>query len=70
MAKREDYYIGKSNELNICQCNNCINNNRDEFVTCKAFLSGIPENILTGEFDHTKKHPEQDNDILFEEIKG
>jgi len=37
--------------------------------TCKAFQDGIPQDILTGEFDHTKKHPAQDNDILFEPIK-
>ena len=36
---------------------------------CKAFPNGIPEEILTGEFDHTKKHPEQKNDILFKETK-
>jgi len=37
--------------------------------TCKAFPDGIPKEILTGEFKHTKKHPEQDNDIVREEIK-
>ena len=35
---------------------------------CKAFPDGIPKDILTGEFDHRKKHPDQKNDILFEPI--
>jgi hypothetical protein len=53
------------------QCFNCKNYIfENEFMVCKAFADGIPENILTGEFDHTKKHPDQDNDILFEPIEG
>jgi hypothetical protein len=35
-------------------------------LTCKAFPKGIPSKILTGEFDHTKKHPDQKNNIVFE----
>ena len=69
MANRKDYYVGNPDELQVCQCNNCLNNNNDKYVTCKAFPEGIPEDILTGEFDHTKKHPEQDNDIVFKTIK-
>jgi len=46
------------------QCYNCqyyiFDNN------CEAFPEGIPKEILTGEFDHTTIHPDQDNDILFE----
>ncbi len=34
---------------------------------CAAFPEGIPEEILSGEFIHTKKHPKQNNEILFEE---
>ena len=26
----------------------------------------IPDEIFSGEFIHDKKHPDQDNDILFE----
>lgn len=37
--------------------------------SCKAFPEGIPRNILDGDFDHTKIHPDQDNDILFEPIE-
>lgn len=50
-------------------CKNYLDNPDKKYLSCKAFPNGIPENILTGEFDHTKKHPEQDNNILFEKIK-
>ncbi len=33
---------------------------------CRAFLKVIPDDILLGENKHTKKHPDQDNDIVFE----
>ena len=36
--------------------------------TCKAFSEGIPEDILNGKNDHTKKHPKQKNNILFEAV--
>ena len=35
-------------------------------LTCNAFPSGIPEKIIDGEFEHTKKYPRQRNSILFE----
>jgi hypothetical protein len=35
---------------------------------CKAFPEGIPEEIVTGNFDHTKPYP-GDNDIRFEPKK-
>jgi hypothetical protein len=34
--------------------------------TCPAFPDGIPNNIIFGTFIHTKKHPKQKNDILFD----
>ena len=37
--------------------------------SCKAFLKGIPKDILNAEFKHTKKHPDQDNEIVFEKKK-
>jgi len=40
----------------------------DKFI-CKAFPDGIPEDILLGNFDHTKKFPGQKNDIVFEPIE-
>ena len=37
--------------------------------TCRAFLDGIPDEILSGEFDHTQPH-EGDKGIQFEEAKN
>jgi len=39
------------------------------FPKCEAFPKGIPNDILAGKFNHTKKHPDQKNDILFDPIK-
>jgi len=36
---------------------------------CTAFPKGIPEDIAYGNDKHLKKHPDQDNDILFEPIE-
>ncbi len=47
------------------QCGIC--KHAEGALTCAAFPDGIPADILTGEFDHTEKHPDQDNDIVFEE---
>ena len=48
----------------ICfDCSNYL----DEYMW-KAFPDGIPKDILLGDFDHIKKHPDQDNDIVFEPI--
>ena len=46
------------------QCDIC--KNYQGLLTCEAFPDGIPEDILQGDFDHTKKYPNQDNDIIFE----
>ena len=49
----------------ICfQCKNYIKEYK-----CKAFPDGIPKEILIWDFEHTKKFPGQDNDILFEPTK-
>ena len=48
------------------QCTRCKQYKGE--LKCNAFVDKIPEEILTGEFDHTKKYPEQDNDIVFEPI--
>lgn len=34
--------------------------------TCKAFPVEIPDEILSGENDHSEPLPEQGNDIVFE----
>ena len=33
---------------------------------CKAFPDGIPDEILSGDNDHSKPLPGQQNDIVFE----
>ncbi|GEM_PF-3939170 len=34
---------------------------------CAAFPDGpVPDDIFMGEFDHTKRHPDQKNDIVYE----
>ncbi len=40
-------------------------------VNCKAFpdKNSIPNDILIGKNDHTKIHPKQDNEMLFEPIE-
>jgi len=42
---------------------------KDDRTYCKAFPEGIPFEILFGGWAHTKKHPKQKNDILFEAEK-
>ena len=55
---------------NKLQCAKCINYIRNiKNTICKAFPEGIPEDILSDEFEHIKKHPKQKNDILFEQVK-
>lgn len=48
-------------------CNNCKNHLVD--LICLAFPDGIPEEILTGENDHSKPLPGQGNDIVFEPVE-
>lgn len=36
---------------------------------CRAFLKEIPKDIIDSEFIHDKKHPDQDNNIIFEEME-
>lgn len=47
-------------------CNNC--KNKISGLKCKAF-EVIPQSILTGDNDHTKPLPIQDNNIVFEPIE-
>ena len=63
----------------MSNCFNCKHYNKKSVFLCAAFPKpnrtiarlelGIPGDIFRGEFDHTKKHPDQDNDILFEPIE-
>lgn len=46
-------------------CFHCANWNVSD--TCTAFPDGIPDEILSGENDHTKPLPDQKNDIVFEQ---
>ena len=48
------------------QCQGCIHYKLK--LLCKAFPDGIPEELLTGEIDHTKPY-KGDNGITFEPIK-
>ena len=63
----EDKYQFQKKDFYSPLCNKCKNYLYDK--NCKAFPEGIPDNILTGEFDHIKRYPGQDNNILFEPIK-
>lgn len=60
----EDRFQFDENDFFVPICNRC-KHYRDN-AKCKAFPDGIPEDILTGEFDHVKRHPKQDNNIVFE----
>lgn len=47
-------------------CSMCKNYLIDNI--CSAFPKGIPEEILTGENDHSEPLPDQNNDIVFESV--
>jgi hypothetical protein len=46
-------------------CSGCKNFDRVD-GNCTAFPDGIPDEILSGENDHSKPLPNQGNDIVFE----
>lgn len=50
------------------QCQGCKHFARYS-PSCKAFVEGIPKRILDGKFDHTRKFPGQQNNILFTPIE-
>jgi hypothetical protein len=35
---------------------------------CSAFPDDIPDEVFSGDFQHTKPYPTQDNDIVFKPI--
>lgn len=49
-------------------CFNCKNFRRFE-GGCNAFPNGIPDEITSGENEHLKPLPDQENDIVFEPIE-
>jgi hypothetical protein len=49
------------------QCNNCVFYGHN--LTCFAFKKGIPDEILSGEFDHKKKHTHQSGDYTYTPVK-
>lgn len=59
---------GKYLDAKCFYCKNLVFNPAEFF--CSAFPDGIPEKILTGEFDHSKKYPGQGNDIVFDPVNG
>lgn len=68
------FEIDKGHNLPVYSdiCTYCINLNKKDINvpgTCKAFKDGIPLQIWLGKNDHTKKYPNQENDIVFEPIK-
>lgn len=40
------------------QCNRCQRRDATRAVRCGAFPDGIPIEILAGEFDHNRRHPD------------
>lgn len=51
------------------QCPTCINlYEHTKKLSCRAFPKGIPIEILTGEFDHSKPH-EGDHGITYVKIE-
>lgn len=46
-------------------CNNYLT-----ALTCEAYPTGIPDAILDGKDNHTKKRPDQFNDVVFESKKN
>ena len=60
--------IEEGGEIRIVSslCDLCAHLGDNE--TCKAFPNGIPEEILTGDHDHTEPYP-GDNGIQFEPME-
>jgi hypothetical protein len=52
----------------IAQCFRC--KHFLEGYKCPAFPEGIPNDILSNEFIHNKKHPEQQGALLFDDDGG
>lgn len=62
-----DKLISKGNTFRFPVCNKCKWNYKDG--TCRAFPRGIPDEILSGDNDHSEPLDDQDNNITFENIE-
>jgi len=62
------------NKIKFSQCLFCKHfigkKTNSTYLYCDSFKDGIPEKIIHNDFDHTKKHPDQKNDIVFEPIEA
>lgn len=54
-------------QIPVPLCFSCKHFNSVKWV-CPAFPKGIPEEILTGENDHSEPLPDQNNNIVFESV--
>lgn len=63
---RPERFLGKASDFKRSQCASCVHKHpgRDR---CEAFPEGIPQEILLNRFDHSEVHPDQDNQITYEE---
>ena len=50
-------------------CFSCKHFNRGD-IGCTAFPEGIPNEITSGENDHSTPLPDQGNDIVFEAVEN
>jgi hypothetical protein len=50
-------------------CDICKHYNGDDTGTCKAFPEEIPSDIISCEFLHFEKHPDQADDTTFDLVE-
>ena len=65
-VKSEDGHLGDYVQDISVQCDQCQHLGFE--LVCLAFPDGIPEDILTGEYDHTTPYP-GDGGIQFDAIE-
>lgn len=52
--------------LQCAGCRHLVHDKAGLVYICEAFPKGIPEEIISGRFLHTRKHEQQKNQVLFE----
>lgn len=67
MKNLSDRFIWFDDEVQLSQCANCQHKTKSG-ATCTAFPQGIPQEILTNQFDHTQPYP-GDNGIRFTPVQ-